>query len=321
MRQQQNNRVLNGNVSHVLGGRGEIQMKLEGGPYTGVASITGLKPDNPNWINQDNFILLEERCGGSGDEGFYCVLDGHGQQGHLVSGYIRENLVRHYSECGQDVSRACLRMQEDLDTTPTLDTKCSGATCVIAILRGRSLLVGNLGDSRCVLARRVNGVLSPVALSNDHKPDRPDERQRILAAGGKVGCRQLVVGNGPSGPVRLPMGPMRIWYQVRGETMGLAMSRSLGDSIVHTQGVSADPELKEHQVTGDDLFFILASDGIWDVTDPGAAVQLVAQVIAKNPHGWDPKEAAEVLATAARRRWESMSAMIDDITCLIIKLQ
>ena len=46
--------------------------------------------------------------------------------------------------------------------------------------------VANLGDSKCVLGTMVNGHVCAVALSDDHKPDRPDERQRILAIGGQV---------------------------------------------------------------------------------------------------------------------------------------
>jgi len=310
--------VLNSTGSSTVGGR-ELQKVFEQTSNAGVCSITGLKPDNPNWINQDNFIALEQR-NGHVDEAMYCVLDGHGQQGHLVSGRCRERMPQLYRESGNNLSQTCLRMQAELEKSG-MDVKCSGATCVICVIQGRALMVGNLGDSKAVLGRRVNGVIMPQPLTNDHKPDRPDERQRILQAGGKVGCRQLVVGNGPNGPVRLPMGPMRIWYQVRGETMGLAMSRSLGDSIVHTQGVSADPELTEHMIDGDDVFLVLGSDGVWDVTDLNQAIQIVQSVINKNPHGWDPKEAAELLAVSARRRWESMSQMVDDITAIVVKLQ
>lgn len=46
--------------------------------------------------------------------------------------------------------------------------------------------MANLGDSKCVLGTLVNGHVCAVALSDDHKPDRPDERQRILAIGGQV---------------------------------------------------------------------------------------------------------------------------------------
>lgn len=51
--------------------------------------------------------------------------------------------------------------------------------------------VANLGDSRCVLGRVQSSKAGPagmvaVPLTRDHKPDRPDEHQRILAAGGQV---------------------------------------------------------------------------------------------------------------------------------------
>jgi hypothetical protein len=36
---------------------------------------------------------------------------------------------------------------------------------------------------------------------------------------------------------------------------------------------------------------------------------------------WDAQEAATMLAHTARKRWESMSPMIDDITAMVIKLQ
>ena len=44
---------------------------------------------------------------------------------------------------------------------------------------------GNVGDSRTVLFS--GGVAR--ALSDDHKPDRPDEQQRVRAAGGVVSQR------------------------------------------------------------------------------------------------------------------------------------
>jgi serine/threonine protein phosphatase PrpC len=47
----------------------------------------------------------------------------------------------------------------------------------------RRLLVANLGDSRCVMVRTDGSAL---ALSSDHKPNRPDERARVQAAGGQV---------------------------------------------------------------------------------------------------------------------------------------
>lgn len=48
------------------------------------------------------------------------------------------------------------------------------------------------------------------------------------------------------------MGPARVWYRCRGEIMGLAMSRSLGDDIAHQAGVSSEPEVMEHDVDESD---------------------------------------------------------------------
>tara|TARA_B100001971_G_C17680165_1_gene281863 strand:- start:41 stop:442 length:402 start_codon:yes stop_codon:yes gene_type:complete len=101
--------------------------------------------------------------------------------------------------------------------------------------------------------------------------------------------------------------------------MGLAMSRSLGDSIVHKSGVSAEPEILEHAVEEGDEFAIIATDGIWDVIDNTQAVQLVQNFSSKGGN-WSTLEAANWLAKFARSRWEKMSPMVDDITCIIIRL-
>ena len=95
--------------------------------------------------------------------------------------------------------------------------------------------------------------------------------------------------------------------------MGLAMSRSFGDTIVHGLGVSCEPEVTEHAVDGSDRFLIVATDGIWDVIDTNQAVQIVQAHIARvagdgaAPGSWDPAEAANVLGDGraeggARRR-------------------
>ena len=72
-----------------------------------------------------------------------------------------------------------------------------------------------------------------VALSSDHKPDRPDEKKRILERGGSVAREESEVaspasrfcvslGNSCLCPC-LYVGPMRVYPG------GLAVSRSIGD--------------------------------------------------------------------------------------------
>ena len=273
-------------------------------PNAAVTSIKGLKPGNPNWRNQDNFFVVENVDGRS-DMHFYCVLDGHGEHGHHVSRRARENFPQHIKSSNYDLKRAFYNMQNELCSCE-YDVRCSGATCVLAILNGNRLSVSNCGDSRAVLGRKnPNGSVSAFPLSTDHKPDQPEERKRILACGGHVGCRHVLVhGVGRGGPVSMPVGPCRVWYQNRGETLGLAMSRSLGDSVVHRCGVSAEPETFEHTVGPLDEFLIIATDGVWDVLDNNLACQIVsaaisaAAVASNSPSGdsnW-PLEAANNIA-------------------------
>jgi serine/threonine protein phosphatase PrpC len=217
------------------------------------------------------------------------------------------------------MKKSFLVMQTDL-TNCEIDCKCSGATCVIALMSGNKLSIANCGDSRAILGRKAgNGQLSSQAVSNDHKPDRPEERKRILAVGGHLGCRQVTVNQPGRGPVSMPVGPCRIWYQHRGETLGLAMSRSLGDLVVHKSGCSAEPEIIEHTVDNDDMFLVIATDGVWDVMDNNQVVQLVYSFACKVD--WNAQEAASAVTKYARSRWEKMSQMVDDITCVVVKLK
>jgi serine/threonine protein phosphatase PrpC len=311
--QQQQLQQQNPNVD-----RATLPFFTEDQNFASVASVKGLKPGNPNWINQDNFFVIERLD--NKDLHFYCVLDGHGEHGHHVSRKCRENFPAHIKSVNFDMKKAFSMMQNDLNSCE-YDVRCSGATCVLASLFGGRLSVSNCGDSRGVLGRRnPNGSISAHALTSDHKPEKSEERKRILGCGGHLGCRQVLVNQPGRGPVSMPVGPCRVWYQHRGETLGLAMSRSLGDSIVHKSGVSAEPEILEHQVDDFDEFMIIATDGVWDVMDNNQAVQMVSNFITKAAN-WSSLEASTAIAKFARSRWEKLSPMADDITCVVVKLR
>lgn len=297
---------------------GNVLTNTEEHAHAAVTSIRGLKPGNPNWINQDNFFVTENFEGR--DIRIYCVLDGHGEHGHLVSRRCREMFPQFIKSARLDIDSAFNMMQNDLNAASDMDVRCSGATCVMATIIGGKVSVYNCGDSRAVLGRRnPNGSIYAVALSKDHKPDKAEERKRILSCGGHLGCRQVLVNQPGRGPVSMPVGPCRVWYQHRGETLGLAMSRSLGDSIVHKSGVSAEPECIERPVDDYDDFLILATDGVWDVVDNNYAVQLVQSFAAKSAN-WSPLEASSSVCRFARSRWEKLSPMIDDISCIVVKI-
>ena len=68
-----------------------------------------------------------------------------------------------------------------------------------------------------------------------------------------------------------------------------------------------------------DDFFILTTDGVRDVVDNNYAVQIIHSFIAKSSNR-STYEAANAICRYARSRWEKLSPMIDDITCVVVKI-
>ena len=58
----------------------------------------------------------------------------------------------------------------------------AGCTATVALITPIEIYVANAGDSRTVMSEKGN----TVELSKDHKPDLPQERSRIIKAGGEV---------------------------------------------------------------------------------------------------------------------------------------
>ncbi|CAH2038666.1 unnamed protein product [Thlaspi arvense] len=139
----------------------------------------------------------------------------------------------------------------------TPDCDAVGSTAVVSVITPEKIIVANCGDSRAVLFR--NGKAVP--LSTDHKPDRPDELDRIQEAGGRV-----IYWDGP---------------RVLGV---LAMSRAIGDNYLKPY-VSSEPEVTVTDRTEEDEFLILASDGLWDVVTNEAACAMVHMYLNRKGRG------------------------------------
>jgi serine/threonine protein phosphatase PrpC len=95
------------------------------------------------------------------------------------------------------------------------------------------------------------------------------------------------------------------------------MSRSLGDRIAHSVGVSSHPEVKEFLIDIEDKFVVIASDGLWEFMDNEEVSRIVGPFYDQNL----PESAANALVKAAHARWLEKEEVIDDITVVIVFLE
>ena len=94
------------------------------------------------------------------------------------------------------------------------------------------------------------------------------------------------------------------------------MSRSIGDFMIHDFGVTSEPEITEYNITAEDKFIILASDGVWEFLTNQEAVNAVATGIID----LDINKSAKLLLGKAYKKWYAYDSSIDDITWIVIKL-
>ncbi|MBA0795995.1 hypothetical protein Gohar_006807 [Gossypium harknessii] len=154
-----------------------------------------------------------------------------------------------------------------------------GSTASTAVLVGNHLYVANVGDSRTIISKAGEAI----PLSEDHKPNRTDERKRIENAGGVV----MWAGTWRVGGV-------------------LAMSRAFGDRMLK-QFVVAEPEIQDKEIDEEFELLVLASDGLWDVVPNEDAVSLAGAEE-------EPEKAARKLTEAAFTRGSA-----DNITCIVVR--
>lgn len=112
----------------------------------------------------------------------------------------------------------------------------SGSTVISCYLQQNKLYCANVGDSRAILGRhKKSSIWETIALSIDHKPNLEKEAERIRKMKGRVEAYKDEYGEA--------IGPLRVWV-LHDNVPGLAMTRSFGDLVGASVGVSPIPEIK-----------------------------------------------------------------------------
>jgi serine/threonine protein phosphatase PrpC len=134
-------------------------------------------------------------------------------------------------------------------------------------------------------------VITP--LSDDHKPDLPIEYKRITKKfNGRVLSYIDTDGN--------PVGPARVWLKNQ-NIPGLAMSRSIGDTVAHSVGVECSPEIKEFSLKKQDKILVIASDGLWEFLSNKEVLDIILPFYKKDKKR--PGKAIDKLILKSTNKW------------------
>ena len=236
--------------------------------------------------NQDCSLIIENVCGIK-NYNIYSIMDGHGSNGHLVSNFIKDNIIKYFNDISfyfkkikpkektsiiypenildliykklkkndyQKIKDFYKEVDELLSSIEVhFDSNFSGSTCIIIFQIGNNIISSNVGDSRALLIKENKEIIE---LSHDQKPDNENEKKRIEEMGGIVSQCNDLYDDGKEG------GPFRIWMKGC-DYPGIAMSRSIGDKIAHSIGVINEPEIIEFNLDELSKFIILGSDGVF----------------------------------------------------------
>lgn len=173
------------------------KIAIEGKNYTYTAkyvyvSQRGYYPNAMGKANQDSYLVSESLLGNSSCN-VYGIFDGHGEFGDYCSFYCADNFTKNLTDAmdaagginslnGNKMEDIYTKAFVKTNTTMNksdIDDSLSGTTGVTILQHGDRLLVGNVGDSRAIIATSVDGKLKYSPLSNDQTPYRKDERERL----------------------------------------------------------------------------------------------------------------------------------------------
>ena len=288
--------------------------------------------------NQDVSLILEDVCGIK-NYNIYCIMDGHGSNGHLVSKYIKDKIIQYLNnitfyfkkisnkintnEFPDNILELIKKkleknnykkivdffklLDDGLSSNEILfDVNFSGSTCLILFQLGKYLICSNVGDSRAIMIKENNEIIE---LSKDQKPEDYNEKIRIEKMGGIISQCNDLYDDGKKG------GPFRIW--VKGHDYpGIAMSRSIGDKIAHDIGVISEPEILSFKIDDQCQFLIIGSDGIWQYIKNEDVFAIIKPFINEK----NVENAAKEIIRKSSLTWFKNDENVDDITVSVIFL-
>lgn len=241
-------------------------------------------------VNQDRAIIVSPfvrkntpNLQGTENDFFIAVFDGHGDLGAEVSQYLQDHFHQKLSakmsvvglhDLSVDMIKNFLNQTFlEIDSElPIIEGsqynigESGGSTASIIFRYGSNMYFANVGDSLSFLGSfdRKSQKTTILYKNRFDKPHIIEEKERIENSNGKVFI--------PPHPIN---SRVMAFNRIKKETIGLGMSRSIGDNSHKKVGVIAEPIIEVFNLNdilytksgqkkeNIELFVVVSSDGLW----------------------------------------------------------
>ncbi|XP_017142089.1 pyruvate dehydrogenase [acetyl-transferring]-phosphatase 1, mitochondrial [Drosophila miranda] len=212
---------------------------------------------------------------------------------HSFQKYIKQLSQTPQRDVSSELVHAFLQLDEALshEALATIDVRTmgvalSGAVACLVHLEGLQLHVASTGDCGAVL-----GVLDPQTnqwqpkkLNIEHNADNMAEVKRILDEHPKEE-HDTVIRNGR---LLSQLAPLRAFGDYRykwsldimqKKVVPLIGEQAMAPNYYTPPYLTARPDVQQHELSVNDKFLVIASDGLWDFLSPSEVVSLVGEHI------------------------------------------
>jgi protein phosphatase 1L len=227
-------------------------------------------------IDEEELFAAEVYDGHSGPEAALTAAE-------MMTPCLRSLMKAAKEEGGEQPSLSHLVRESYLSTDAYIVRRGLevGAAAATLYIKGEIFVAANSGDTRIILGKGEGWT----QLTVDHKPDVPEERERVEKLGGSI----------------------IVWGVPRVQGI-LAMSRALGDPSLKPF-VTAEPRVVEGLLGRENDVAVVACDGVWDVLKPEEVITLARQER-------DPQKAAEAIVAKALD-----AGTTDNVTVVVLDIR
>ena len=249
----------------------------------------GKEPTDHRKKNQDNYII-EKNINNILEFNIFAVLDGHSDNGHIVSQLASKYLIKKFTNLTKDfcdseliynflkksdyqkIINIFLETDTEIITKTKFDISLSGSTCVFVIQLGEHIICANIGYSRAILVYDKNGQITFLNYHTIQNRTSPKKKKKDRIT--RWNCTY---------------------------------------KKAKFCGVIPIPDIVEYNLKWNYKYMVICSDGVWEFLSNEEVMEIGNKYFYQN----DINEFCKQLLKRSTEIWENEENYIDDITIVL----